>query len=240
MKFYSIIAILGIALSSANAASPAELIEEVNVAIKGLAAKDNYSWTLKRTSGQESLGLSVPRQPYNVGKINKDGDVDFTTRRFTSGTNSVVAGEFVVKGKNSAMKVGDEWRLNPLTSGREIGGKLRPTMDPAVDALKHLDMLTELHLREPGVYYGNIPEEKANRLVSIAAPGARVMHHLTESKATVVFWVKDGILVKFEVHVDGVDPSMNRPHITTSTTEITDVGTTKVEIPEEAIKVLAE
>jgi hypothetical protein len=57
----------------------------------------------------------------------------------------------------------------------------------------------------------------------------------------VKFWVTDGALTKYEFKVSGTvsyngnDRDVDRD----TTTEITDVGTTKVTVPDEARKVLA-
>jgi hypothetical protein len=56
-----------------------------------------------------------------------------------------------------------------------------------------------------------------------------------------VFWLKDGRIVKYEYNVQGTvnfngnDVEVNR----TSTIEIKDLGTTKVNLPEEANKKLS-
>ena len=61
---------------------------------------------------------------------------------------------------------------------------------------------------------------------------------ISNPKGTVKFWVKDGVLTKYEVHVsatmsfNGNDRDIDR----TTTTEISDVGSTKVNAPDEAKK----
>jgi hypothetical protein len=58
------------------------------------------------------------------------------------------------------------------------------------------------------------------------------------AKGSVKFWLKDGALAKYEVHVEGTfsfngnDRTIDR----TTTTEIKEVGTTKLDVPEEATK----
>ncbi|MBC8002999.1 MAG: hypothetical protein H7X97_10475 [Opitutaceae bacterium] len=62
------------------------------------------------------------------------------------------------------------------------------------------------------------------------------------AKGSVKFWVKDGSLAKYEYNVQGTmsfggnSIEINR----TTTVEIKDVGTTKVEVPEEAKKKLQQ
>ena len=65
-------------------------------------------------------------------------------------------------------------------------------------------------------------------------------------KGTAKFWVKEGLLSKYENHIEGKVPArgdgngrefdMNR----TTTVEIKDVGTTKIEVPAEARKKLSK
>jgi hypothetical protein len=58
----------------------------------------------------------------------------------------------------------------------------------------------------------------------------------TDAKGAVKFWIKDGALTKFEIKVSGKvtagerESDINR----TTTVEIKDVGTTKMEVPDEA------
>ena len=61
---------------------------------------------------------------------------------------------------------------------------------------------------------------------------------IANAKATVKFWMKDGVLSKYETHITGTmsrggnDVDIDR----TTTVEIADVGSTKVEVPDGAKK----
>ena len=59
---------------------------------------------------------------------------------------------------------------------------------------------------------------------------------ISNAKGSVKFWVKDGVLTKYEFKVSGkMDFNGNEIDMDrTSTVEIKDVGTTKVEVPEAA------
>ena len=63
---------------------------------------------------------------------------------------------------------------------------------------------------------------------------------VTNPKGTVKFWIKDGLLLKYEYHVQGAvsfngkDQNVDQ----TTTVVIKDVGTTKVEVPDEAKKII--
>jgi len=58
----------------------------------------------------------------------------------------------------------------------------------------------------------------------------------TEAKGAVKFWIKEGALTKFEIKISGKvaagdrESTINR----TTTVEIKDVGTTKMDVPAEA------
>jgi hypothetical protein len=63
---------------------------------------------------------------------------------------------------------------------------------------------------------------------------------VSEAKGSVKFWLKDGTLSKYETKVSGkINFNGNERDVDrTTTVEIKDVGTTKVEVPEEAKKKL--
>jgi len=59
---------------------------------------------------------------------------------------------------------------------------------------------------------------------------------VTDPKGTIKFWVKDGVLAKYELHTTGT-MSFNGNDIardTTATTEIKDVGASKIDVPDDA------
>jgi hypothetical protein len=60
----------------------------------------------------------------------------------------------------------------------------------------------------------------------------------TNTKGSVKFWLKDGALAKYETQVSGTMTfgDNEREIGGTTTVEIKDVGTTKVDVPEEALK----
>jgi hypothetical protein len=71
-----------------------------------------------------------------------------------------------------------------------------------------------------------------------AAGGGGNGPQISNAKATVKFWLKDGVLAKYETHITGTmsrggnDVDIDR----TTTVEIADVGSTKVEVPDGAKK----
>ena len=63
---------------------------------------------------------------------------------------------------------------------------------------------------------------------------------ITNAKGTVTFWVADGKLTKYQFHVTGsMDRGGNPTDVDrTTTVTIKDIGTTKVEVPDDAKKKL--
>lgn len=87
-------------------------------------------------------------------------------------------------------------------------------------------------------YVGDLTEEGAKTALLPRARGGGDGPSVSNAQGSVKFWLKEGALVKFEVKVKGTvsfngnDRDVDR----ITTTEIKDVGTTKVEVPAEAKK----
>jgi hypothetical protein len=111
----------------------------------------------------------------------------------------------------------------PATEAGDLAGK---TKEIKKDGETYTSDLTEAGAKEllsfGGRRGGNAPEPK-------------------NAKGSVKFWVKDGLLAKYElklqgtVNFNGEDRDMDR----TTTVEIKDVGTTKVDVPDAAQKKLS-
>jgi hypothetical protein len=103
-----------------------------------------------------------------------------------------------------------------------------------------VDMLKELKSEGDGVYSGEFTPEGAKEQLAPNRAGGNAAPTLTDAKGSIKIWVKDGLLVKVESTMQGKmtvgqrEIEINR----TATTEIKDVGTTKIEIPDEAKKKL--
>ena len=117
---------------------------------------------------------------------------------------------------------------------------------PAAEATALLGGIKELKAAD-GVISGDLTKEAvAARLFPFGggrrggAGGGEAPPPPENAKGSVKFWVKDGSLAKYQYNVQGTmsfggnDIEINR----TTTVEIKDVGTTKVEVPEEAKKKL--
>ena len=78
-------------------------------------------------------------------------------------------------------------------------------------------------------------------MLTFGGRGGSNAPEVSGAKGSAKFWVKDGMLSKFEFNVQGTvsfngnDREVNR----TTTIEIKDVGSTKVSVPEEAARKLS-
>jgi hypothetical protein len=102
-----------------------------------------------------------------------------------------------------------------------------------------IDKLKELKSEGDGVYSGEFTPEGAKEQLAPPRAGGNAPT-LADAKGSIKIWVKNGLLVKVESTMQGKmtigqrEIEINR----TATTEIKDVGTTKIELPDEAKKKL--
>jgi hypothetical protein len=216
--------------------------DDIKAAAKKLG--NNYSWrtTVAVPEGGGSGGRFRPGP--TEGKTDAEG---YVLLKMTRGDNST---EAVLKGDKGAAKLEDEWQsLDELSKD---GGQPGPAMfvarilrgykAPAADAPDIASKTKELK-KEGDVYSGDLSEEGAKSLLMFRGGRAGGQNAPVPSKAagTVKFWVKDGKLAKYEykvsgtVNFNGEDRDIDR----TTTVEIKDIGSTKVEVPEEAKKKLS-
>jgi hypothetical protein len=119
---------------------------------------------------------------------------------------------------------------------RFLGRILRNFKTPATQAAELVVGAKELK-KEGEAYVGELTEDGAKALLAFGGrAGGGDGPTVSNAKGSVKFWLKDGALSKFETKVtgkvsfDGNDRDVDR----TTTVEIKDLGTTKVEVPEEA------
>ena len=95
--------------------------------------------------------------------------------------------------------------------------------------------------KEGDAYSGELTDEGAKSLFAFRRRGESGGPQVSNAKGNVKFWIKDGVLSKFEHQVKGsVNFNGNDVDVDRSTViEIKDVGSTKVVVPEEATKKLS-
>jgi hypothetical protein len=237
MKTLSAFSALILVAGSIAAAEPKD---EVQNAAKALGEKNSYSW--KTTVN--NLVQSRFRQGPTEGKTEKGG---FTKIAMSFGDNSV---EAVIKGEKGAIKTQNGWQsLTEATensdqqnAGRFFARSLLAFKTPAEQAA---DLATKTYgiSKSGDVYSGDLNQEAIKQLMSFGrrpstATDAKTPEPmLRDTAGTVKFWIKDGVLTKFEYAVKGFvsfggsERSVDRA----TTVEISDVDSTKVDVPEEAL-----
>jgi hypothetical protein len=207
--------------------------DDVTNAAKKLAEKPNYSWKTTVVVPEDAPFRPGPTE----GKTEKDG---FTRVKLSFGDNTT---EFVLKGDKAAVTNPDGgWQaLSELDDsegpGWFLSRMIRNFRAPAVQAGEIAASAKELK-KDGDVYSGDLTEEGAKSLLLFRRGGQATA---SNAKGSVKFWVKDGVLAKYEFKVTGTvsfngnDMDVDR----TTTVEIKEVGTTKVEVPEEAKKKLS-
>jgi len=209
--------------------------DEVSAAAKKLAEQDNYSWKSTVEFGNFTGGTE--------GKKEKDGLVSLSME---FGDNKT---EAFLKGDKGSVKTQDEgWQsLEELkaSAGTEPGPRqflLRRLQSFKAPAEEVADLVTKSkEIKKQGdTYSGELTEAGAKELLSFGRRGGANAEP-KNAKGSVKFWLKDGMLSKYEVNVQGTvnfggeDRDVDR----TTKFEVKSVGTTKVEVPEAAKKKLS-
>ncbi|HUO06908.1 MAG TPA: hypothetical protein VM008_01125 [Phycisphaerae bacterium] len=230
------------AVSSLSAFGDAK--DDLMAAVKKTADGPNYSWSSKVEMGGNALGAGT-----STGKTEKDGYtwVNQPVRDQTY--------ELMIKGKKAMIKTDDGWKTaEELSGGGGGGGGFNPQrmlammasnyQTPLVQAERSLKNLDTVKAETDG-FSGNLTEEGAKQMLMFRRPpnangGDGGGPEVTNAKADVRVWTKDGEVTKLQYHVtgsvsfNGNDREVDR----TTTIEIKDVGTTKVVVPDEVKKKL--
>jgi hypothetical protein len=214
----------------------AEPKDELQAAVKKLAEAPNYRWTTKFDGG-------FARGPGD-GRTEKNGASAFSLKFGDDSYSVIVRGEKgAAKGlggwASTAELVRDAEEETGFSPERFIAMTIQSFKTPAGQAE---DMCKDaVSVQKSGdVYSAVLNDEIVKRLLSFMrrrgadANGAQI--EVKEPKGTARFWVSDGLLSKMEVHLQGtVVFNGNARNIDrTTTTEIKDIGSTKVEVPDGA------
>ena len=223
-------------------AAPAD---DVQAAAKKLT-ESGYSWKTSSENAGGGGGGGGGGRGGQTGKIDKDGVAMMTLTMRDSEVQAVVG-----KDGKGAAKVGDDgWKsaaeLDEAASGdqpnpgRFAARAIRSFKAPAAQAAAMAAKTTELKKTDDG-FAGDLTEEGVKELMAFGGRrggggGGNTPPEVKNGKGTVAYTVKDGVLTRVKYNVQGTvtfndqDREINR----TTTVEITDVGTTKVDVPAEA------
>lgn len=225
--------ILAGALALSALAANADPKSEVKDAIKKLGTQSNFTWTFTpKTEGSEVAARQGPIE----GKTEKDG---FTWFKGTFGDNSF---EVATKGTKYAVNYSGEWVAVDEDSEEtsRIAKRVKALQKPVEIADELATKAGELKKDSDGVYSGDLTAEGAKELFGRLGRRAAAAQ---DAKGSVKFWVKDGQLTKYEFTLKGkMTTGEDKKEVDLSRTvtiEIKDVGSTKLNLPEEATKKLS-
>jgi hypothetical protein len=231
----------------------ADAVEDLKSAAKKLAGQ-SYSWTTKSDAAQPAGGGQGGRGRggfgggSSSGKVDKDG---FALLTFTQGENT---SEAILKDGKVAVKTGEEWKSGEELSadtgdgtpnrGRFMAMRVQRTKLPAAEVQELAGTIKDLK-KDGDAYTGALSADTIKQMYSFGGgrrPGADnaapAGPDTSGLKGTAKFWVKDGVLSKFETKVEGkiTFRDNDRDVSRTTTVEIKDIGSTKFEIPSDAKK----
>jgi hypothetical protein len=217
-------------------AADSALKDEIASAAKKLGDQVNYSW---KTTVEVPEGTRFRPGP-SEGKTEKEG---FTLVNMTFGDNTIQA---AMKGSKAAMQTDEGWLELSEMDASEGPGRFRAMMLrniklPTAQAGELIAALKSLK-KDGNVYTGELTEESVKALLTSgfrarSGDGPAVQN----PRGSVKLWTKDGVLSKYVFEVNGTmsfnnnDVRMDR----TTTVEITNMGSTRVEVPAEARKKLS-
>jgi hypothetical protein len=224
--------------------------DDAMAAAKKLAGS-SYSWKATQDMGANAQFTPGPVE----GKVDKD-----LTWLSTSFQDNVSIG--LVKGTKVVLKTDEGWKTADELGGGDGGFNPSTFMVTRLQNLKAPSAeLEELigkagDLKKDGdVISGDLTKEGAESLLSFGFGGRRggrgpggggpggpggARPAPKDAKGTLKIWLKDGAIAKYETKVSGkVDRQGEEMQMErNTTTEIKDVGTTKIEVPDEAKKKL--
>ncbi len=224
--------------------------DDVNNAAKALGDKSNYSWKQTLDLGPNSQFTPGPTE----GKTEKGG-YTWLSSSFQDNTSVGLA-----KDSKVAVKTEDGWKTaDELTAGGGGGGvggggggfnpgtfmarRMQNLKAPAAE-LQDLVSKTKEIKKDGDAYSGDLTEDGAKALLTMGGFRRRNGNPPpapTDAKGSVKVWLKDGAVTKYEYKVSGKMEfnGESRDIERTTTIEIKDVGTTKIDVPDDAKKKLS-
>jgi hypothetical protein len=221
-----------ISLTACGVVAQTNPATELAEAIRKLSEKPNYSWTALPKSETPSF-----RPGLTEGKTERNGHTYF---KLVVGQNSV---EAAFREDKSAIKTEDKWESAQELEGERawVARRLNSFRVPATEAqelLSKADAIT----KKNGVFSANLKPDGVRDILLTRRVAATQTARPVNPKGSVKFWTKDGALSKYEYTIQGKfvsdPPSQSLDINLTTTVEIKDVGTTRVQVPEEAKKKL--
>jgi hypothetical protein len=229
----------GVLCAATSLIAMADNVDDLKAAAKKLADQPNYTWvtTMEIPGSQFTPG---PR----TGKANKDGFIMVSTEMQNETT------EAVIKGDKGAVKTADGWKAGSELEAPGGGNRgamfqrmLLNTKAPGTEVQDLASKVKEL-TKDSDVLAGDLTEDGAKQLMTMGRRNRPNAPAPKDAKGSVKFWIKDGLVQKYVVKVEGKmtfgQDQQEREITRITTTEIKDVGATKFEVPDEAKKKVSE
>lgn len=219
-------------LTGSLLAAQASPSDDVTAASKKLSSESSYSWKTTVVVPADSRFKPGPTEGKTAASLTyvKLSFRDNTTEIYMQGTNAAVNnpdGGW----QSLADLAGDD-----QGPGRFMAGMIRNYRLPAAQAADLLASCKDLE-ETNGAYASDLTGDGAKKLMQFRRGGNA---EVSNPSGTAMFWVKDGELTKYEFHVkgsmsfNGNDVDVDRD----TTVEISDVGSTKITVPDDAKKLL--
>jgi hypothetical protein len=222
--FFGMITLLAASLMAQDSSQT-----DVSNAAQALANQPSYTWT---TTVAVPPDAQFQPAPINGKTANGVSSVSTSFR-----DNAL---KYVIKGDKAAVYTEDNgWQsLDEMTNrgGRFMVGMIRNFMTPAAQATNLLANAKPLTKAE-GAYSADLTDDGAKGLLTFRRGGQATV---SDAKGTVKFWVTSGVLSKYEFKVTGtVTYNGNDIDVDRDTTVvISGVGSTTVDVPDDAQKKL--
>lgn len=208
-------------------------------AVKKLADSANYSWATTVEGGRGGPSDGKTENGYTSFTINFQNE----------------AYEVILKGQKAAIKMDNRWMSQAeLRKAADDAGGFSPELivtfriaafkTPAAQAKDIADKFTNLKKTDDG-YTADLADETAKDLLTFRRPAGAGQDNIPpmtvkDAKGTLKLWVQDGAMTKMQIHLTGTRSfnDQDQPVDQTTTTQIKDVGKTKISVPDEAKKKL--
>jgi hypothetical protein len=212
--------------------------------IKAAAKKlgNNYSWTA--TPKIEGGGGGGGGGQFRAGPTEGQTDKGIVYLKSSFGDRSM---ESAAKGDKVLFKGEDGWEMadgDAQGPSQFVARRMKTFKAPAIEAADLADKTKSLKSAD-GVISGDLTEEAAKELLAFGGGrggGGGDRPAPKDAKGSVKYWIKDGALTKYELTVSGKMANRDGEEVTrsrTTTTEIKEVGKTKLGLSEDNQKKLS-
>jgi len=239
----------------------ADAKDDAAQAAQKLADAQNYSWKQTVENAGGGGGGGGGRGGFGFGgnfegKTEKGGvtaimrEVNGETRTsYMKGDKTVVQnqdGEWMTMEEMMAARGGGNGNANAGGGGRRRGrGGAAPALQHPAEAVVDLVSKATGLAMSDGAISGALPEDAVKPMLIGGGRGGRrganaTPPEISNAKGTLKIWTKDGVISKYETHITGTvsvngnDRDVDR----TTSVEVSNVGSTKIEVPEAAAKKL--